>query len=352
MIIDFLKVADLRIEDFAKKTRTSIDNVGFLFGAGTSFESGYPLVSGLTKSVIDALSVDDNASLEEVLDSFGLKYDAENGEPNIEDISDMVIEHYTNSQQDRFFELRENIRALVRDAILGIENPDISNHVRFLERIKARAFERPTEIWVFTTNYDMLFEEACAEVGVRLVNGFVGASTRYFSEREFSLISGVSKGVNFSQEAGLTVRLVKLHGSVSWYKKGDRFFESGPFSINDSEDRCMVLPRRTKVIETLSSPYDRLFRISSNTIGAKCKCLISSGFSYSDSHINETLITPKVEDGSISFVNFCQFEPPALVHLRERKNIQHVCSDKLISGGVESELLSDTWKFSEFVKLF
>lgn len=342
----------MNINDFVPKTATSIDNVGFLFGAGTSFESGYPLVAGLTKEVVGALPTQERSAMDEVLAASGYTYDDANGTPNIEEISDLVIEHHTNSQLEKFRVLKEKIRELVREAILSVEKPDISNQVAFFNRLKARAFDRATNVWMFTTNYDLLLEDACAEVGLRIVNGFVGATTRSFSEREFSLVSGTTSGNTFSPESGLTVRLIKLHGSVSWYRRDDRIFEAAPSAIVEQDARCMVLPRRTKVIETMSRPYDRLFQISNSILGSKCKHLISAGFSFGDSHINDNLVTPKISSGGISFANFCEFEPASLNGLRARPNVLHVCKDKKVIGGHEHFEASDAWQFSKFVELF
>ena len=188
----------MSIEEFVPKVGTSIDNLGFLFGAGTSFESGYPLVSGLTKAVVGALPAEDRTALEEALTARGLNYEDSSGLPNIEEISDVVIEHHTNSQLPRFQNLKDRLRELVRDAILDVSHPDISNQVALLERLKRRAFDRPTNVWFFTTNYDLLLEEACAEVGLKLINGFCGATNRFFSEQEFSVISGTTAGARFT----------------------------------------------------------------------------------------------------------------------------------------------------------
>lgn len=342
----------LSIEEFVPKVGTSIDNLGFLFGAGTSFESGYPLVSGLTKAVVGALPAQDRAAMEEALTAKGLNYEDSSGLPNIEEISDVVIEHHTNSQLTRFQNLKDRLRELVRNAILDVSNPDISNQVALLERLKRRAFDRPTNIWFFTTNYDLLLEEACAEVGLKLINGFCGATNRFFSEQEFSVVSGTTAGARFTPESGLTVRLVKLHGSVSWYRKGDRVFEAAPSAIVEQDARCMVLPRRSKVIETLSGPYDRLFHVSNSVLGGRCKHLIASGFSFGDSHINESLVKPNIASGGISFCNFCEVEPENLSDLRARPNVLHVSRDKKVIGGRETEEESDSWMFSKFVELF
>ena len=342
----------MSIEEFVPKMGTSLDNVGFLFGAGTSFESGYLLVAGLTKAVVGALPEAERVSMDEVLYASGFTYNGSTGIPNIEEISDLVIEHHTNSQLEKYRVLKEKIRELVRDAILSVAKPDITNQVTFLERLKARAFDRATNVWVFTTNYDLLLEDACAEVGLKMVNGFVGATTRYFSEREFSMVTGMTSGARFSPESGLTVRLIKLHGSVSWYHRGDRVFEANPSAILEQDARCMVLPRRTKVIETMSRPYDRLFHISNSILGSRCRHLISSGFSFGDSHINDGLMTPHISSGGISLANFCELEPTGLNALRARPNVLHVCKDKKVQGGREHLEASDHWKFSKFVELF
>jgi len=281
-----------------------------------------------------------------------MSYQDDSGLPNIEEISGIVIEHHTNSHTQRFHDLKEKVRELVREAILSVSDPDITNQVMLLEELKRRSFDRPTNVWFFTTNYDLLLEEACAEVGLKLTNGFCGATTRFFSEKEFSLVSGTTSGPRFTPESGLTVRLIKLHGSVSWYRKGDRVFEAAPNAIVEQDARCMVLPRRSKVIETMSSPYGRLFHVSNSVMGGRCKHLLASGFSFGDSHINDILVRPNISSGGISLFNFCEIEPVGLADVRARPNVLHVCKDKKVVGGRDIEESSDAWMFSKFVELF
>lgn len=342
----------MSIEDFVPKTRQAIEGVGFLFGAGASYEAGYPLVAGLTDQVIRALKPSERSLLDDILASYEVAYDDEKCTPNIEEIADHVTEYHTNSGTEPSKELRERLRDLVRDAITSVENPDISHHVRFFEGLRRRSFSRATKVNIITTNYDLLFEEAASEVGIRLINGFSGSVFRFFSEKEFSLSHGEVKATRFHPDASLTINLIKLHGSVSWYANGDNIRELDPNRIDTDATRCMVLPRRTKVIETLQRPYDRLFSVSTNILGGSCSYLISSGFSYSDQHINDTLITPKVEGAAINLTNFCGVEPTSLHGLRARPNVVHICADKKVIGGRETEEESELWKFSEFAKLF
>ena len=295
----------MRIEDFVAKTKTGIHGLGFLFGAGTSYESGYPLVSGLTKHAIGGLTSEEMDALHEALAANELTYDAESATPDIEEISDLVTEHFTNSKAKKFSQLEDRLRKLVSEVILDVYDPDISEHVNFFESLKRRSFSRATTVWIFTTNYDLLIEDAAAEVGVKIINGFCGATNRFFSEKDFSLVQGTTHAQRFTEDNCLSVRLVKLHGSASWYNNGSKVFEKHPAQIDPGLERCMVLPRRRKVVETLSHPYDRLFSLASSIIGRQCGNIISSGFSFSDDHINSLLINPKVETGSITLANFC-----------------------------------------------
>lgn len=342
----------MSIEEFVPKTQQAIEGVGFLFGAGASYEAGYPLVAGLTRQVIGELNTSERDQLDEILGTFNLKYDDENCTPNIEEIADHVIEYFTNSASETSKNLRERLRELVREAIISVQNPDITHHVRFLEGLRRRSFSRATRINIITTNYDLLFEQAASEVGIRLINGFSGSIFRFFSEKEFSLSFGDLAASRFRPDASLTVNLIKLHGSVSWFSVSDTIRELDPYRIETNATRCMVLPRRTKVIETLHRPYDRLFAVCTHILGGSCRYLVSSGFSYSDQHINDTLIVPKVEGAGINLTNFCGSEPFCLSSVRERPNVTHICSDKKVIGGDEVRAESDLWKFSEFAKLF
>ncbi len=336
------------IEDYVASTQFGIDNLSFLFGAGTSFEAGYPLISGLTVSVLDGLSTNENNDLSEVFSA--LKIDMEN--LNIEQISDCISKHYIDSQDIRFSYLMDRIRALISEVILDVSYPNLSNHVTFFNALKRRAFNRSTVVWIFTTNYDLLFEEAAALSGVNLINGFTGVSTRFYSEDEFHVVRGTKSDNRFKDTPALTVKLVKLHGSVSWYKNETSVYECHPQQIPQDKPRCMILPRRKKVFETLDSPYQRLFRISSELLGRQCVNLVASGFSFCDDHINDTLISPKINDGSIALANFCEVEPQELIALRSGANVRHITKDKIINGGRETLEATDFWKFSEFVKLF
>ena len=117
----------------------SLDGIGFLFGAGTSYESGYPLMPALTKSVVGNLFPSARADMDEVLAAFGKAYDDSTGTPNIEQLSDMVVAQETKTKEARFRALETDFRRLTLDHLFSVLRPDTSNHIRFFEKLKARS---------------------------------------------------------------------------------------------------------------------------------------------------------------------------------------------------------------------
>ena len=104
----------------------------------------------------------------------------------------------------------------------GNRKPNLEHHCRFFEALKSRCFGRPCSVWILTTNYDLLFETAAARTNVLLENGFCGATERYFYPAQFRNTPGEAVGRRFSPSNTLTVRLVKLHGSISWVEEESR----------------------------------------------------------------------------------------------------------------------------------
>lgn len=264
---------------------TGLNRIGFLFGAGTSKEAGYPLMGDLTKMVVSNLNTTLKATLDEILAAKSLTYNAASGTPNIEILSDLVTEYFVTTQDSKYGNLESEIRKLIVEAILSVTSPDITHHVRFLEALKRRAHGTSTIVTILTTNYDVLFELAAGEVGVRVETGFDGTLKRQFDPAVFDLARGTIENTRFTNRSELHVNIIKLHGSVSWFKQGSRVFESGLDLASTTLERALVLPRRRKVMDTLSEPFDQIFTRASRTLGSSCQFVVACGFSLSLIHI-------------------------------------------------------------------
>lgn len=329
----------------------SLNGTGFLFGAGASREAGYSMMPGLTREVVNALKAAERAILDEVLKSAGESCDDAKAAPNIEQISDLVIAHWINSNDARFNALENRLRELILERILAVANPVLDNHCRFFEALKKQAFGLPCSVWIFTTNYDLLFETAVSRTGVAIENGFCGTTERFFNPMEFKSTSGAVAGGRFSPSNHLTVKLVKFHGSISWVEESSKFYERHPAALSGLR-RVMVLPRRRKVVDTLTPPYDTLFAQASKVIGAECKYLVSCGFSYADEHINQQLLLPVMQANKCRLFALCQEEPAGLASFKPLPNFQAGFEKHLHIGGKSVADTTDLWQFSKFVSLF
>lgn len=347
------KMAELSLTDVLPNMPSGLDGTGFIFGAGTSFAAGYPLMSTLTRQVVGALTAPEKAALDEALNAYNQQYDTKNAQPNIESMADLVVAHAIRSMDARFSALEARFRELITDAILSVAMPKLDAHVRFFELLKARTFGRACCIHVFTTNYDVTFELAGAYCGVTVETGFGGAIERFFDPARFGSTCGEEQpGGRFAAHPQLVVRLIKLHGSISWVMRDSKLYEMHPFAIPRDEPRVMVLPRRGKVLETLQHPYDTLFTVASRVLGAECKYLASCGFSFSDDHINKTLLIPNLTAAKLRLFALSQLESEGMSQLKASPSFGAGLETSRISRGSALPDGTTFWRFDQFVELF
>lgn len=138
--------------------------------------------------------------------------------------------------------------------------------------------ERDSPIEIFTTNYDLLVEEAFEEIGVPYFDGFVGSRHPFFDLRaiEDSLIPK-----HWS-------RLWKIHGSINWFLKSTN--EVYRSSNLEEVDPCIIHPSHLKYDQSRKMPYLALIDRLSSFLRQNSAVLIMSGYSFSDEHLNDTIV--------------------------------------------------------------
>jgi len=330
---------------------TGLNSIGFIFGAGTSKEAGYPLMGDLTKTVVSNLRPPLKATLDEILTAKTLNYDPAKGTPNIEILSDLVTEYFVTTQESKYEDLESEIRKLIVDAIISVNTPDLTHHVRFLDALKRRSHGNSSTVTIITTNYDALFELAAGEVGVRIETGFDGPLRRVFDPAVFDLARGMVERKRFTHRSELHVNIIKLHGSVSWLKDGIRVIETGLDLQSTKLERALVLPRRRKVMDTLSEPFDQLFARASRTLGSNCKFVVACGFSFGDKHINDQLIFPKLNANKIRLTALCGEEPDCLDELKRFPSFCAGFPANCFIDQRDTGAGTDLWKFSALAQL-
>lgn len=140
--------------------------------------------------------------------------------------------------------------------------------------------ERTNRSVVFTTNYDLLLEQAFESLEVPYFDGFVGSHRPFFSQQAI-------------EQNGLQAQwalLCKLHGSINW-----RFVRKKNLivrSVSGEGDELLIHPSHLKYTESRRMPYfvmlDQLKGFISNR--KRPVAFFVVGYSFSDEHVNDTIV--------------------------------------------------------------
>ena len=130
------------------------------------------------------------------------------------------------------------------------------------------------------------------------------------------------------------------------------FYERHPSALTGIAPRVMVLPRRKKVMDTLTPPYDILFTQARKVLGAECKYVASCGFSFADEHINQQLLLPVMQANKCRLFALSCEEPTGLAAFKSLPNFNAGFDSHLHMAGKHVVDTTDAWQFSKFVGLF
>ena len=144
-----------------------------------------------------------------------------------------------------------------------------------------RSIDRKVAVEIFTTNYDVLMEEALEDLEIPYYDGFVGSRRSFFDLRavEDNLIP-----IHWS-------RLWKIHGSINWYQEdvaGQKKVYRSSEIKNDASH--LIYPSHLKYEESRKMPYLALIDQLNRFIRKKSSLLILSGYSFNDQHLNDTIV--------------------------------------------------------------
>lgn len=143
------------------------------------------------------------------------------------------------------------------------------------------SINRKVAVEIFTTNYDLLMEEALEDLEIPYYDGFVGSRRSFFDLRavEDNLIP-----THWS-------RLWKIHGSINWYQEvvagQKKVYRSSEIKKDASH---LIYPSHLKYEESRKMPYLALIDQLNRFIRKKSSLLILSGYSFHDEHLNDTIV--------------------------------------------------------------
>lgn len=357
------------------------DNTFWLFGAGISAEANIPLMRGLTDLIEKKLASnpDVNKIYNMLISDMPSTYHIEHALSQIVDFLAIAERTTTKSIEIKGLSVTESSLKILYDEIIShigdivkygympedpvagtserygtISSPlvDIKNHRDFVKAMidnKSNMFSR-SSIYVFTSNYDTLIEDAFALEHISVSDGFTGTAIGYWDP-------------SFNDTSHVNV--VKLHGSVDWVKHPT----DGLFRIRygvkypSSASIVLIYPQATKYIETQRDPFAYLFQTMRLNLQSETEhALVSIGYSFEDNHLNyeieSALTAPNNKTTLLIFI-------PSLNGLLTKwlsnsdinKRVYIATKDGLYNGSLSlipcpGRTCLNWWKFSAFIKYF
>lgn len=197
-----------------------------------------------------------------------------------------------------------------------------SAYTEFVTWISGTSRDYPIEI--FTTNYDLLFEQALERTRVPYFDGFTGANKPFFDP----------SSVASNDLPPRWTRLWKLHGSLGWSANS----RGEVIRTGDASATHLVFPEHLKYDQTQKAPYAALFDRLRGFLMTPDTLLIATGFSFADAHISARIDECLAANPSTSVFAF-QFKPlDEEIHAKDiasrRANMSLYSPDKAMINGI------------------
>jgi NAD-dependent SIR2 family protein deacetylase len=218
---------------------------------------------------------------------------------------------------------------------------------------------------VFTTNIDILMENALEEIGIEYNDGFSGRLDATFSLSNLKK-SILKRSLHFENISEIPVfNLIKIHGSLTWEKIGDKvYFSKLKHFTNSLKDKtgndfdegyqklAIVNPEKKKFEETvIDLTYYELLRMYSSELEKENTVLFIVGCSMEDEHIREITIRSADSNPTLKIYLFCH-ELDIVSKMNEKMKIgklRYSNIEIIEPEGGEKEDKLDLAKFTELI---
>lgn len=319
--------------------------VGLLVGAGApagmaSCDGTGPLipaVAGLTEKVLKAIEPTYGTQIKGLKGDLD-KHDIETFLSRIRSLSGVIGATKVHDLDGPGYKKMADVICVEIGRIVQVRLPaGLTPYSELVNWITGAQRSHPVEI--FTTNYDLLFEEAFERVQAPYFDGFTGAREAFFDPAS----------VSSDQLLPRWSRLWKMHGSLGW-----RANDEGEVIRTGRDDAThLIFPEHLKYDQTQKAPYSALLERLRSFLMIEDTLLISIGFSYADAHISDR-ISEALDANPAASVFAFQFqaldkEPYAAKLAARRSNFSVYARDKAMVSGVAaswqapSELPTKDW---------
>lgn len=334
-----------RTTDLLQRLAPGKMRIGFFVGAGCPLSIQIPDGNGSTKPLIPEIGglsklvkqhLDSNNDLKAVAQD---AWDRVTGRgittPTVEDVLSHVrtlkslcgTTSIDGFAADKLVQLDRAICDHVRSLVsLPLPNADGPYHV-LASWIQAIPRDKPVEI--FTTNYDLLIEQALEEQRVPYFDGFVG------SDSAFPDLESMAEDDLPPRWA----RLWKIHGSINWWMTAKNKIRRSRDKVEG--EQLLIYPSHLKYDQSRQMPYYAMLdRLRVFLRSDQCVLLIC-GYSFGDEHINAYIgqgLAGNPNAACFGMVFNDRSNAPKAIELAKRHaNLTLLAADGAVIGTVERD---------------
>jgi len=192
---------------------------------------------------------------------------------------------------------------------------------------------RSNAVEIFTSNYDLLMEQALEAQRVPYFDGFVGSRRTFFD----------LPSMEQDKLPARWARLWKVHGSINWWRSPIGDVERR--ATGEAGDRQMIYPSHLKYDQSRRLPYLAMLDRLKSFVANGQAVLITCGYSFSDQHLNEAILqglsgNPMAICFGLVFGDRATAQQ-GLAKARRHPNLSVLGADGAVIGSVERNWHSD-----------
>ncbi len=190
----------------------------------------------------------------------------------------------SKTEVTQFIETAETVIFTATNFVLA--NHPLPVHSEFLRRT-ARRSNRKARAKIFTTNYDVCFEEAGRQGRYVVVDGFSHTYPPTFDAVHFTY--DTVRRLKESDTLDLipnVFHLYKLHGSINWQRQ-----ESGEITKWALGKPLLIYPRNSKYELAFEQPYLEMISAFQTALREPDTGLLVVGFGFNDNHLAEPIMS-------------------------------------------------------------
>lgn len=221
----------------------------------------------------------------------------------------------------------EHVREIANQSLPSGETP----YHMLASWIQAIPRDRPVEI--FTTNYDLLIEQALEEQRVPYFDGFVGSDSAFLD----------LESMTEDDLPPRWARLWKIHGSINWWMTGKHRIRRSRDLVEG--EQLLIYPSHLKYDQSRQMPYYAMLDRLRVFLRADQCVLLTCGYSFADEHINAYIahgLSANPNAACLAMAYRDRSDLPKAVELAKRHaNLTLLATDGAVVGTVERNWHSD-----------